>query len=152
MYKLILVPLDGSATAERGLHEAVHLAEAVGARLSLLHVIDAYPMFAEHASATAFQHSMELLRAHGEDLLDKAALQAREHGVQTTRRVREAVGERAANVIVDEAGTQGCDLIVMGTHGRRGLSRLLMGSDAELVLRTSPAPVLMLRGRGASAA
>ena len=151
MYKLILVPLDGSVAAERGLHEAIDLARSLAARLSFLHVIDTYPLFAEYASAVAFQDSMQLLHSHGQALLAKAALQAQQHGVQATQQIREAVGERAAHVIVDEAGKQGCDLIVMGTHGRRGLSRLLMGSDAELVLRTSPVPVLMVRERGSSA-
>jgi nucleotide-binding universal stress UspA family protein len=150
MYKLILVPLDGSKAAERGLHEAIGLAASVGARLSLLHVIDAYPMYSEFSSAAAFQESMQLLRRHGEELLAQAALQAQESGVQMTHQLREALGERAAHVIVEEATSQGCELIVMGTHGRRGLSRLLMGSDAELVLRSSPVPVLLVRDPGSA--
>lgn len=145
MYKLILVPLDGSATAERGLQEAISLANPLGAGLRLLHVIDAYPMYSEHASAAAFLESMNVLRQQGLALLSKAAEQCKKQGVQVSSQLREGIGERAANVIVDEATKEHCDLIVLGTHGRRGISRLLMGSDAELVLRGSSVPVLMVR-------
>lgn len=143
MYKHMLVPLDGSRTSERGLCEAISLARSLGSRLSLLHVIDAYPMFDERATAVAFTQSMDLLRSQGNELLTKAAQQAQ--GLQVSYQLREAIGERAAHVIVEEAAEQGCDLIVMGTHGRRGVNRFLMGSDAELVLRNSPVPVLMVR-------
>lgn len=145
MYNLILVPLDGSATAERGLREALALAKHLGARVVLLHVIDNYPAFVEHASAAAFEQSTALLRRQGMDLLAQAAALAAEHGVSATQEQLEAVGERAAPVILDQAVKQGCDLIVMGTHGRRGMSRMMMGSDAELVLRCSPVPVLTVR-------
>lgn len=145
MYKLILVPLDGSATAERGLQEAISLAIPLDAGLRLLHVIDAYPMYAEHASAAAFLQSMDVLRQQGLALLSKAAEQCKRQGVQVSSQLREGIGERAANVIVDEATKEQCDLIVLGTHGRRGMGRLLMGSDAELVLRGSSVPVLMVR-------
>ena len=59
--------------------------------------------------------------------------------------VREVVGERVSDVIVDEAAKAGCELIVMGTHGRRGVSRVALGSDAENVLRSSSIPVLLVR-------
>lgn len=145
MYKQMLVPLDGSRTSERGLREAISLARSLGSRLSLLHVIDAYPMFDERAAAVAFLQSMDLLRSQGNELITKAAQQAKAQGLLVAYQMREAIGERAAHVIVEEAAKQGCDLIVMGTHGRRGVNRLLMGSDAELVLRNSPVPALMVR-------
>ncbi|NDZ18444.1 hypothetical protein C7T35_07685 [Variovorax sp. WS11] len=61
------------------------------------------------------------------------------------RGLREVTQGRIANVVVDEARSSGCDLIVMGTHGRRGFSRLALGSDADLVVRQSPVPVLLVR-------
>jgi nucleotide-binding universal stress UspA family protein len=59
--------------------------------------------------------------------------------------VREVTRGRIATVVVDEARSSGCDLIVMGTHGRRGFNRLALGSDADLVVRESPVPVLLVR-------
>jgi nucleotide-binding universal stress UspA family protein len=57
---------------------------------------------------------------------------------------------RVADVVVEEAAKSGCDLIVMGTHGRRGFSRLALGSDADLVVRSSPVPVLLVRNEPVS--
>jgi nucleotide-binding universal stress UspA family protein len=59
--------------------------------------------------------------------------------------LREVTGKRVAEVIVDQTKVHACDLILMGTHGRRGFSRLAMGSDAEQVARSSPVPVLLVR-------
>ena len=73
MLHLSLEPLDGSAAAERSLHEAIELAAPLVARLSLLHVIDRHPTFVEHARAVAFQQSMQILHFHGEELLAQAA-------------------------------------------------------------------------------
>ena len=73
MHHVSLEPLDGSAAAEPSLHEAIELAAPLGARLSLLHVIDRYPTFVEHAGAVAFQQSMQILHLHGEELLAQAA-------------------------------------------------------------------------------
>jgi nucleotide-binding universal stress UspA family protein len=66
-------------------------------------------------------------------------------GVHTETLLREVTGKRVAEVIVEQCGQHACDLLVMGTHGRRGLGRLTMGSDAEEVVRTSTVPVLLVR-------
>jgi nucleotide-binding universal stress UspA family protein len=145
MYHRILVPLDGSATAERGVREAIGLAAEQKATLCLLHVVDDFPMLMQMTSAVNFEETMKDVRQYGESLLAKARSAAAEAGVHADTLLRKVTHERAAEVIVDEAKKTGCDLIVMGTHGRRGFSLLAMGSEAQLVVRTSPVPVLLVR-------
>jgi len=145
MYHRILVPLDGSATAERGLREAIGLAAEQKARLSLLHVADNFPMLVEMSSVTNYQEMLNELRQYGEDVLAKAKRTAADAGVQADTLLREVTQGRIADVIIDEAKKTGCGLIVMGTHGRRGFSRLTLGSEAERVVRSSTVPVLLVR-------
>lgn len=146
MYKIILVPVDGSATARRAVSEAAGLAKLCGARVRLLHVID----------MTAYVHGYELpevyisqtrplvLESCAALLADcKAELTAA--GVVSDTEVWECLGSRVSDVIIERAAACAADLIILGTHGRRGVNRLLMGSDAEMVVRTSPVPVLLVR-------
>ena len=145
MYQRILVPVDGSDTASRGLLEAVGLAAELKATLVLLHVIDDFPLLVEMASAINIEATLDALRRRGEDLLAEAQATAQQRGVQAETLLREVAAGRVADQIVHEALQEGCHLIVMGTHGRRGFSHLLIGSEAESVLRSSPVPVLLLR-------
>lgn len=145
MYRRILVPLDGSATAERGLQEAIALAAVHKARLHLLHVMENIVVMGDIAAVVSIDEMRQSLREQGEKVLAKALEAARAAGVEAEVQLREILEGRAAPAIVAEARAAGCDLIVMGTHGRRGFSRLLLGSDAELVLRTSPVPVMLVR-------
>lgn len=145
MYHRIMVPLDGSATAERGLREAIGLAAEHKARLYLLHVVDDFPMLLEISSVASYQEMLNGLRQYGEGVLARAKRAAENAGVQAESLLREVRQQRIAEVIVEEARKASCDLIVMGTHGRRGFSRLTMGSEAELLVRISPLPVLLVR-------
>lgn len=145
MYRKILVPVDGSATAARGLEEATGLARASGAQVVLLHVIDAYPLAVEMATSDTWQLVMDGLRKQGQALLAQGGMTLRDHGVPVVERLVEFPAGRVADAILDEARQQGCDLIVMGTHGRRGFAHMVMGSDAERVVHESPLPVLMVR-------
>lgn len=146
MYQRILVPLDGSATSERGLREAIKLATGQQATLFFLHVVDDFRMLVEMTSVRSYDEMLKGLRHYGLEILAKARHAAEEAGVHRESLLREVTNERVAQVIVDQAKQHGCDLIVMGTHGRRGVSHLVLGSDAELVLRESPVPVLLVRG------
>ena len=83
-------------------------------------------------------------------MFEKAKTLAVSAGLQVETQLRDLKGGRAADAIVQEAASTSCDLIVIGTHGRRGLSRVLLGSDAENVLRRSPVPVLLVRALGAA--
>ena len=145
MYQRILVPVDGSHTAERGLREAVALARLCRASVVLLHVIEVYPVMMEMASATTWEQVTTDLRAQGERLLDQARQRVIAEGVACEAHLEDAAAARVCDVIVDQARAQRCDLIVMGTHGRRGVRHALIGSDAERVLRMAPVPVLLLR-------
>ena len=104
MYRRILVPLDGSATAERGVREAIGLA-AEKATLCLLHVVDDFPMLMQMTSMVNFEETMKDVRQYGESLLRQAKSAATEAGVQADTLLRKVTHERAAEVIVDEAKT-----------------------------------------------
>ena len=145
MYHRILVPLDGSAPSERGLHEAIRLAADQKATLFLLHVIDDYPMLAEGSSARSYEATLTRLRARGEELLARANDATVQGNVKAKTVLRDVTHATVADAIIDEAAKLECDLIIMGTHGRRGVSRLTMGSEAELVVRMSPVPVMLVR-------
>lgn len=145
MYQRILIPVDGSATSERALQEAIKLA-AGKAGLRLVYVIEAiYPLDAEGYAFIDYAALQDAVRHTGERVLAQAAAQARQSGAPVETALLEAGGERVAAVIADEARQWQADLIVIGTHGRSGLSRLLLGSVAEGVLRGAPVPVLLVR-------
>jgi nucleotide-binding universal stress UspA family protein len=145
MYKKILVAVDGSATSLRGLDEGVRIAKVTGARVLLVHVLNALVLESEIASTAYYQALAEAIRASGSKILEHAAAVVHEAGVPFEQRLIEKIGAHAADEIIAQAKDWRADLIVLGTHGRRGLKRLVMGSDAELVLRHAPVPVLMVR-------
>jgi len=150
MYTNILVPLDGSDTSRRGLREAIALATAVKAKLRLLHVVSDFTPMVEIVNDTELELFRSGLHQYGRRLLDTAAAEVRAAEVEVSTVLREPKGGRVADAIVDEAREARCDLVVIGTHGRRGFQRALMGSDAELVVRESPVPVLVIRAAGAA--
>ena len=141
-FKHILVPHDFSETASAALAYALDLAAKLGARVTVLHVYDAVGYgFPEGWALTAEVAGQ--IEAAASQALDGVVERARKSGVTVDRVLRQGPAwseiegfARAANV----------DLIVMGTHGRRGLSRVLLGSVAERVVRVSPCPVLTVHG------
>lgn len=145
MYNRILVPIDGSPTAERGLREAIRLAAEQKAKLLLLHVIDDFPMLMEMSTISSFEAGLQKMRDYGASVLAAGKAAALRSEVETDTILREVTRGRIADVVIEEAKNAACDLVVMGTHGRRGFSRLALGSDADLVVRGSPAPVLLVR-------
>jgi nucleotide-binding universal stress UspA family protein len=144
MYTRILVPIDGSATSDRGLREAIAIA-APGSTLVLLNVISVQPLMLQMEAALHYDEVLAGLRDDAQRLLAGAARMAIDAGLRAESVLREVKNEHVGDVIVDEARTRRCELIVMGTHGRRGLERLAYGSDAALVLRHAPVPVLVVR-------
>jgi nucleotide-binding universal stress UspA family protein len=145
MYQRILVPLDGSATGTRGLQEAVALATGHPCRLLLLHVLDDYPLFSQVSTAAGYQDMLKALRQQGLDVLTRARTAVEAADVHSETLLREVTGRRVADVIVDQVRQHRCDLVIMGTHGRRGMARLTLGSDAEEVVRSCPVPVMLVR-------
>jgi nucleotide-binding universal stress UspA family protein len=97
------------------------------------------------APSVYYEKVIEAEREAGRKTLADARAYAHDFDFEVEAEMIETIGARASNIIVDAAKQWGADLIVMGTHGRRGLQRLALGSDAELVLRSAPVPVLMVR-------
>jgi nucleotide-binding universal stress UspA family protein len=151
MYKRILVPIDGSDASSRGLQEAIRLAGAVKAGLVVQHVVVDLPWLVEMSSAMNSARVRNDLVRYAEELLAKAKQQAAESGVDAETVVTETFSGRAADSICQAVQAKGCDLIVMGTHGRKGLGRLVLGSDAAAVIQDSQVPVLLVRPAAAGA-
>lgn len=147
MYRRILVPVDASPCSITGLNEALQLAGVLKARVLLVHVVNELISEPALAPTEYHEHLIESMRAVGRETLADALGMARAQGVDAEVKLIETIGGRASDCIVDAAKGWGADLIVMGTHGRRGMSRLAMGSDAELVVRSAPIPVLLVRAQ-----
>jgi nucleotide-binding universal stress UspA family protein len=145
MYKRILAPIDGSAASERGLREAIALACDQGATLRLLHVLDEFMPLVDPSLWPGFEQFSQALSSEGHKMLAHAQTMAGKQGVSVEVVQRGTLDNRAAPAIVAEARDSNCNLIVMGTHGHRGIDRLMLGSDAVAVLQTSPVPVLVVR-------
>lgn len=143
-YKRILVPVDGSHTSNKALVAALEMAREGGGRVRLMHVMD------ELALASGFEYSGELLklvRENGQKTLDDALAIVRSAGVEGDIHLTDTLGRRLGDVVAEEATAWQADLVVVGTHGRRGLSRVLLGSGAESVIRLATVPVLVIRGQ-----
>ncbi len=147
LYRRILVPIDGSDTAQRGLQEALSLAKLCDASLVLLSVVEYYPMMMEMATATTWELVTTDLRSHHQRVLDRAHEAAKSAGVASETHLEDAAAARVCDVIVDQAREHRCDLIVMGTHGRRGIEHAMVGSDAERVIRMSTVPLLLVKSQ-----
>jgi len=145
MYDKILVPVDGSEPAALGLQEAIRLAKSQGSTLRLMHVVEDLAAYANPQASLLSEQLLATLRAHGEAILAAARELAQKHGVVADTRSVEIAGTSAGEAIVEEARRWPAQLIVIGTHGRRGVRRLVLGSDAEYVVRASPVPVILVR-------
>jgi nucleotide-binding universal stress UspA family protein len=149
MYKKILVPIDGSPASRLGLNEAIKMAKDHRAKLRLFHLVDEYAGMSSSVILDAGD-LFEALRQSGRKILKRAEALVRRNGLAPESVMLESFGGRAADFIVQQADEWGADLIVLGTHGRRGVKRLVMGSDAEQVVRTTPVPVLLVRSKAKS--
>lgn len=144
MYQRIMVAVDGSETSNRGLKEAIGLAKDQNARLAIIHVIDIVVTFgAGQFPGTYVEATRELAR----DISGQAYKTAQAAGVDAELLSPEIVtsGYHVADTIAEKARDWGADLLVAGTHGRRGVNRLLIGSVAERIVRVAPCPLLLVR-------
>jgi nucleotide-binding universal stress UspA family protein len=137
MYHNVLVPTDGSEAADRAVTRALELAEAFDATVHALYVV-------EPLQTTEFDagNVYDMLRAEGERATEAIAERGREAGLPVETAVEVGVPHRT---ILEYADEHGVDLVVMGTHGRTGLNRYLLGSVTEKVVRLSDVPVLTVR-------
>jgi nucleotide-binding universal stress UspA family protein len=146
VYKRIFVPIDGSSAANLGLREALQLAKQHGASVCLFYAVDDSFVTSAGVAVMSPDELLKGFRDAGRKILAKAEALARRSGVRARTLLGRPEAGPVADSIIREAKRYKADLIVMGTHGRRGVRRLVMGSDAEQVLRETPVPVLLVRG------
>jgi nucleotide-binding universal stress UspA family protein len=148
MYQNILVAIDGSHTSKLALQEAIKLAKALNGQLRIVHAVDIVTLNwdAEYANPAEMWGAM--LKT-GQEALRKAETTGRAAGVKTETKLIEidTLGQRIPEVIAEEAEAWPADVIVIGTHGRRGISHIFLGSVAEGVVRIATKPVLLIRGK-----
>ena len=149
MYQRILVPVDGSETSNRGLDESIRLAKLTGGSLRLVHVVDSLIFSTGMEFATG--DIVGVLMDAGAHILTKAKARVEANGVPVDTFLSESFGSRVCDVVAAQAKLWNADLVVIGTHGRRGVGRLFIGSDAEQIVRTAPVPVLLVRSEAAEA-
>ena len=150
MFRRILVPIDGSPTSRRGLDEAIALAKDQAARIFLLHVVDERVVTQSFDAAMVVPGNyvddlLKALRKQGKGMLARAVARIRKARVKVDTILVETMGGGVAETILAQARKCKADVIVLGTHGRRGVSRLVLGSDAEGVVSGSRVPVLLVR-------
>jgi nucleotide-binding universal stress UspA family protein len=143
-YKRILVPVDASGTSARGMSEAVRLAKAARARLMLLHVLDEYPALSMPESGVAAEAMLDAVRRTGERVMLRNVKAVARSGLKPQAVTVESVTGNIAGAVLKEAKRWKADLIVIGSHGRTGVKRALLGSAAEDIARESPVPVLVV--------
>jgi len=147
MYKRILVAVDGSNISNLALEEAVKLTREMKAQLRIVTVVE--ELVLEGADYVDINEVRKAVVHYGEEALKKAKDAAHESGVEAETRLVQIkrFGDRVTDTIAREADAWPADLIVIGTHGRRGFNHLLMGSVAEGVVRIATKPVLLIRGK-----
>lgn len=126
--------------------EAIALAKDQGAKLRIVHVVNEWLVVSPDASGANLGDVVQQMLTAGRALLNDADALARRAGVNANTVLLEEMGAQAGACILKHAGEWPADLIVCGTHGRRGMRRLLLGSDAEYIVRNATVPVLLLRG------
>ena len=145
MYRRLLVADDGSEPGAAALHEAIRLAKSDGGELHIVFVAF-HPKTFGHPMVNLVA-AEEALQAEGRDVLVRAAQEVSAAGVTATTALVTADRGSIASTLLAEAEQWHADLIVMGTHGRRGLGRVVIGSVAESLLRAASLPVLLVRVR-----
>lgn len=142
MFKRILVPVDGSPTSGKALTTTLALAKDEGASVRVIHAFD------ELTYVGGYEYSASAVRSAREQadkLLDDAQASARAAGVECDRLLIDKPAQRLGEAVTNAARDWNADLIVVGTHGRRGIGRVLLGSGAEQIIRSAAVPVLVVR-------
>lgn len=142
MYQRILIPVDGSGTSDKALAAGLQLAREIGATVRLLHAVD------ELAYLPGVEFRGDLLqrvRDNATKVLADGLARAKAAGVAADTHLVEQPGRRFGELVDDEVRAWNADLVVVGTHGRRGIGRVLLGSGAEQVIRMASVPVLTIR-------
>jgi nucleotide-binding universal stress UspA family protein len=145
MFNHILVPIDGSETSMLAVSKASGLALAFGSRITLIHVVDNYPFIGVGADYALGQNEYLAAAVNGANAaLARGVAALAAEGLHSDQRVID--GHVVHEGIVDTATAIGADLIVMGSNGRTGLEKLLLGSVTQRVLQDAKVPVLVVKG------
>ena len=147
MYKNILVGIDGSNTSALALQEAIKIAKEQSGRLRLVHVIDVFPFTTPDTGLIEDTQLEEALFKAGQAIVEEARDEVQKAGVGVETALPQNLNHEIGMVIVEEAKRWGADLIVVGTHGRRGIQHLVLGSVAERVARAATCPLLLVPSR-----
>ena len=149
MYRRILVAIDGSETSDLALREAISLAKDQKAMLRLVHVVDVSPAYLTVETPYPYVEYQKAMQEAGKKLLASCAAKARKTGIDVDSKLitSEMLGERIYDAIEEQSKHRPADLIVIGTHGRRGGRYMMLGSVAEGLIRVATKPVLLIRGR-----
>jgi len=146
MYKHILISTDGSDVAQKGVDQGLALAKALGARVTLITVTESFPIYASAGAgwvSTEMANYDDIQKEHAEKILATAKQAA--DGLGVTAETLYVPNASPAEAIVEAAKSRGCDMIAMASHGRRGIGRLLLGSQTSEVVSHAPVPVLVVR-------
>ncbi|WP_411881888.1 universal stress protein [Polaromonas sp. YR568] len=146
MFKRILIPVDGSDTANKALVAGLQMARETSASVRLVHVVNEMAYLGGMDPYGTYSADLAgMMREGGAKVLTDAMAIAKSAGVEASQAMLDEPGQRLGESVAAAAKLWGADLIVTGSHGRRGIGRVLLGSGAEQILRLSPVPVLVVR-------
>lgn len=149
MYKHVFIAIDDSETSQKALDEAIAVAKAHDATLEIAHAIDehlVHVFYAGGMTTTSTEQLKNTLETSGRDVLDKALAKALAAGAKAKTHLIKGHGEHADDLIAEAVKRSSADLLVVGSHGRRGVRRLLLGSVAENLVRKVAISALIVRG------
>ena len=149
MYKHVFIAIDDSRTSQKALEEAIAVAKAHDATLEIAHAIDEQLVHVFHAggvTTTSTKQLKQALETGGQDVLSRALETARAAGAKVKTHLLKGHGEHTDDLVANAVKASGADLLVVGSHGRRGVRRLLLGSVAENLVRKVGISVLIVRG------
>ncbi|SDM45020.1 universal stress protein [Polaromonas sp. JS666] len=147
MFKRILIPVDGSDTSTKALVAGLQMARETGASVRLVHFVNEMAYLSGIDPYGSYSADLAgMMREGGAKVLADAMAVAQSASVEVSQVLLEEPGNRLGEAVATAARQWGADLVVVGSHGRRGIGRVLMGSGAEQILRLAPVPVLVIRG------
>ena len=149
MYKRIMVAVDESFMTSQVMEAAIELAKATGAQVAICHAIDE-TILAQREVAMMLPNSVgkteARMRLGAQGFLDRLLETARAAGVEAEIKLVESEQKHVSDMLIDAAGEWQADLLVVGTHGRRGIERFFVGSVAERLVRKGQTSLLLVRG------
>jgi nucleotide-binding universal stress UspA family protein len=147
-YKRIMIAVDGSQTSELAFKEAIQFAKFLNAQVCVIHALDELPAY-NIGFGIDFGQYLQLARERSQEILTRMQQLAQNDTLMVETKIIESTDtpKRISERIIEAAQSWQADLLVLGTHGRQGFSRVLVGSVAEEVIRLTPVPILLVRGK-----